>query len=180
MNRYDSEHATARHRQMTAEQWESIYKKVWQLYYSWEHIETLLRRAVATGTSSQALALAIFQYYTSPRFERVHPLQAGLFRRKLRNQRRNPLPHENPILFYPNRLKELLASNIPALLVFCKLLMLRRRVERNAKVKAYSDLAIDPVAPIPDEKLDLYEQSEAARRAVAFTRKQVHQAQAVT
>ena len=65
LNRYDSEHATAHHRQMTAEQWELIYKQVWELYYSREHIETLLRRAVATGTSSRALSLAIFQHPAS-------------------------------------------------------------------------------------------------------------------
>jgi radical SAM superfamily enzyme YgiQ (UPF0313 family) len=177
LNRYDTEHPAALHQRMTAQQWEYIYQQVWQLYYSWEHIETLLRRAVATGSSTRALTLAIFQYSASPKFERVHPLQSGLFRRKVRNQRRNLFPQESPVLFYPRRIQELLTTNLPALIFYFKLQMLRRRVEREARLKPYSDIAINPVRDSDDEKLDLYEQNEAARHAVGWSRRHAHQAQ---
>jgi len=169
LNRYDTEHAAAEHPRMTAEEWERIYKQVWQRYYSWEHIETLLRRAVTTGASSRELALAIFQYYASPKFERVHPLQSGLVRRKVRGQRRF-CARENPIWFYFRRFKDTLATNVPASVFFFKLEMLRRRVEHEAKVKRYSDVAISPVSEREDEKLELYRQTEAARRAVTGSR----------
>jgi hypothetical protein len=55
--------------------------------------------------------------------------------------------------------------------------MLRRRVEREAKAKPYSDIAIDPVSKCDQEKLALYEQSEAARRAMAGSRQRTRQAQ---
>jgi hypothetical protein len=34
---------------MSAEAWQDIYRRAGGLYYSWAHIETLLRRAVADG-----------------------------------------------------------------------------------------------------------------------------------
>jgi hypothetical protein len=33
---------------MSREQWEAIYRESWSLYYTPKHMETLLRRAVAT------------------------------------------------------------------------------------------------------------------------------------
>ena len=39
----------------------------------------------------------------SSRIERVHPLQFGYVRRKIRTQRRHGLPVVNPLVFYPWR-----------------------------------------------------------------------------
>ncbi|HLJ93323.1 MAG TPA: radical SAM protein, partial [Gemmataceae bacterium] len=53
MNRYDVEHVTTAHARMSAQEWRDIYDRAWHLYYSPEHVETLLRRArasrIATG-----------------------------------------------------------------------------------------------------------------------------------
>ena len=49
MNKYDLEHVTTAHPVMTAAEWHSIYRQAWDLYYSTEHIETILRRAKASG-----------------------------------------------------------------------------------------------------------------------------------
>jgi radical SAM superfamily enzyme YgiQ (UPF0313 family) len=163
-NRYDTEHATCDHPRMTAEEWESIYRQVWALYYTPEHIETLLRRAVATGISSKELATTIFHYYASQAFEGVHPLQAGLFRRKLRTQRRSIFPREHPVLFYSRRLKEILGTYAPALWFLWKLSRLRDRIERDPAAKGYTDVAIAPAHEDRDETLELYQQTEAGRR----------------
>ena len=47
MNHYDVEHVTTAHPRMSARQWREIYDRAWHLYYSPEHVETLLRRALA-------------------------------------------------------------------------------------------------------------------------------------
>jgi hypothetical protein len=170
LNRYDTEHATTDHPRMSAEDWEGIYKRVWPLYYSPGHIETLLKRAAATGISSRELATTIFHYYASQTFEGVHPLQAGVIRRKLRTQRRGLFPLESPVIFYPRRLKEIFSTYVPALWFLWRLNRLRKRIERHPKAKSYTDIGIAPVAEDDDSTLELYQQTEAARQAVANSR----------
>jgi hypothetical protein len=165
LNRYDSEHVTAAHRLMTAEQWSAIYKRAWHLYYSPAHIETLLRRAAATGGSPRRVAEHLFYFFSAAAYERVHPLQGGLFRRKRRSQRRPGLPRENGFAFSLRRAREMIASWVPMLLLLWKIERLRRRIERDPARGSYSDRAIAPIGSTYDEDLDLYRASEAARQA---------------
>jgi hypothetical protein len=88
MNKYDLEHVVSEHPRMSRQEWEGIYDRAWHVYYSWAHVETLLKRAIATGIKPARLASMIFQFYASYLYERVHPLQTGVFRRKVRTQRR--------------------------------------------------------------------------------------------
>ena len=52
-NKYDAEHATADHPQMSAAEWQDIYQRAWHLYYSPSHIETSDQ---ARGRQRNALA----------------------------------------------------------------------------------------------------------------------------
>ena len=52
LNKYDLNHAVTAHPKMSKENWEETYRKAWETYYTDEHIETVLRRAIATGTTS--------------------------------------------------------------------------------------------------------------------------------
>jgi radical SAM superfamily enzyme YgiQ (UPF0313 family) len=170
MNKYDVEHVTTDHPQMSREEWLAAYDRAWHLYYSWDHIETLLKRAVACHTSPARLAAMIFYFYASHRYERVHPLQSGVFRRKIRRQRRHGLPRETPLAFYPRRLKEVALTYGPGLWFLWKVWRLRKRIERDPAVAQYTDAALAPTAGDEGEHLDLYEATEAARSAVARER----------
>ena len=92
LNRYDLEHVTMAHPQMSREEWQSIYHRAWFLYYSPAHIETLIKRAIGTGMNPARLTSMIFTFLASHVFERVHPLQSGVFRRK----RRRTAPRTRP------------------------------------------------------------------------------------
>jgi len=142
MNRYDAEHVTTRHPRMSAAQWQDIYRRAWHLYYSPEHIETLLRRAHAGGPRIKRLAAMILLYYGSYRFENVHPLQCGILRRKVRNTRRPGLPRENPLLFYPRRLWEMCSTYPAAGSFYLWLKRLRERIERHPNAASYTDQAL--------------------------------------
>jgi radical SAM superfamily enzyme YgiQ (UPF0313 family) len=166
MNKYDLEHVTSDHPIMSREEWQAIYDRAWRIYYSWEHIETLLKRAVATGISPFRLADMIFQFYGSYFYERLHPLQTGLIRRKVRTQRRSGLPRENPLVFYPRRSFEMLTTYIPALRFQAKLHKLRKRIEQDPEAKHYRDIAIMPVEDVDEDNLQMY-QSESAHAALA-------------
>src|SRR5207302_32933 len=118
-----------------------IYDRAWHLYYSPEHVETLLRRAKASGLKTKRVAAAIYIYYGSYRFEKVHPLQCGILRRKVRSTRRPGLPRENPLLFYPRRLWDMLATYPAAGQYYLWLNRLRQRID-GAPHAAYSDPAL--------------------------------------
>src|SRR5262245_55278750 len=142
MNRYDAEHVTTGHPRMSTAEWEDIYRRAWHLYYSPEHIETLLRRAEADGVQAKRLAAMILLYYGSYRFENVHPLQCGLLRRKVRTTRRPGLPRENPLLFYPRQLWEICSTYAAAGAYYLWLQRLRKRVERDPDAASYTDQAL--------------------------------------
>ena len=93
LNRYDGEHVTAEHPRMTAAEWQAIYDRAWHLYYSPEHVATLFKRSIASRMRPSRMSKFIFLYYGCHRFERVHPLQGGAFRRKIRTQRRSGMPN---------------------------------------------------------------------------------------
>jgi radical SAM superfamily enzyme YgiQ (UPF0313 family) len=142
LNRYDGEHAAAEHPRMSAAEWKAAYDRAWHLYYSPEHVETLLRRAMAGGTRTRRLAGAIFQFYGSYRFERVHPLQSGAFRRKVRVQRRPGMPVEHPLAFYVKRAGEMVSTYARGAIYYLWLNRLRRRIERDPGAAQYTDAAI--------------------------------------
>ncbi len=45
MNKYDLEHVVTGHSRMSQAEWEQVYASAWKTYYTFEHMETVLRRA---------------------------------------------------------------------------------------------------------------------------------------
>jgi radical SAM superfamily enzyme YgiQ (UPF0313 family) len=170
MNKYDSEHVVTAHQHMTAEQWTAAYDRAWHLYYSPAHIETLLRRAMANGASPRRVAEAAFFFYAAAVFERVHPLQSGLFRRKARRQRRSGLPRESVPAFALRRLGDMWRTYVPMLGLLWRIDRLRRRIQRDPNATRYTDLAIAPAGAAAADDLELFRQTDAARAAAAWAR----------
>jgi hypothetical protein len=173
MNSYDLEHVTTSHAKMSRAEWERAYLAAWDQYYSPEHTETLLRRAVASGINPVFLLNRIVEFYGSITIEKVHPLQAGIFRRKLRRQRRPGMPVENPLLFYPRRLAELVSSFTRFYLYHRRLSRFAGKLAADPRAKNYTDLALTPVeeGAIEERHLDLFEATEAARSEVSKRRR---------
>ena len=82
LNNYDTEHACTGHARMTKAEWQAIYHEAWSLYYTPEHMKTLLRRAAANNVPMLNLAKYLLTFSTTDRLERVHPLQGGILRLK--------------------------------------------------------------------------------------------------
>ncbi len=146
MNIYDLEHVTTAHPKMSKEELAGIYARAWDLYYTPEHIETLMRRAEASGAKAKRIARMVMQFWGCNHFEGVHPLQGGLLRRKVRTTRRHGLPRENPLVFYPRRVWEMASTYVPAYLYFRKLERLQKRIHADPRKLEYRDEAITPVA----------------------------------
>ncbi|MCZ6671879.1 MAG: radical SAM protein [Verrucomicrobia bacterium] len=167
LNKYDLEYVVSNHPIMSREEWQDIYHRAWHIYYSWEHIETILKRAVAAGIYLPRLVSLIFEYYGSYRFESLHPLQAGIFRRKGRNERRPELERESVFVYYPRRVWDAVSTAVPASFFLVKLLLLWWKVSRDPENKHYLDIANTPVEEGHEDELELFEVAEAAKSAAA-------------
>jgi len=170
LNKYDLEHVTMEHPVMSKDEWQGAYHKAWEIYYSPEHIETLIRRAVVSGIKPVRLMGMIFQFYASIQFEKIHPLQAGFGRRKVRTQRRHGMPRENPLIFYPRNFADQVVTNVRAILCYLRFRRLQKRIQYAPGAKDYMDEALAPVVNAEDEHLDLFEATAAARTSVAKTK----------
>jgi hypothetical protein len=158
MNKYDLEHVTTGHSTMTPEEWQGFYRQAFELYYSPEHIERMFRRAKASGIKPVRLVNHVLQFYFTFMQEKVHPLQGGFFRRKVRTQRRPGLPLENPLIFYPRRLAEIVTTHVRLVRYYWFLHRLRKKVEGDTT--PYSDrslVAVDEeesnLARAPERKI---------------------------
>jgi len=100
----------------------------------------MFRRAKASGIKPVRLVNHVLQFYFTFMQEKVHPLQGGFFRRKVRTQRRPGLPLESPFIFYPRRLAEIVATHVKLARYYLFLHRLRKKVERDAA--PYSDRAL--------------------------------------
>ncbi len=166
MNKYELEHVVTGHAKMSSEEWQEAYRTAWGIFYTKEHLETVLRRAYASGINIRSLMPMLFWFSNAVPVEGLHPLQWGLFRIKHRRDRRSGLPIETPIVFYARYAAE--AARKVALLLNSWRTFKRivRKVEADPNAKFYMDEALTPVVDEDAEHMELYTQNEAARVAV--------------
>jgi len=147
MNRYDSEHPCMNHPKMTHAEWMQAYRDAWKSFYTFEHIETIFRRRLADGEKNVGKLIGQMIWFRGSMFvEEVHPLQAGIFRRKHRSERRSSFPRESRPVFAWRRAREITASVFGMAALFWKLYRISKKVEREPSPKAYRDLALTPSA----------------------------------
>src|SRR5262245_379252 len=171
LNKYDLEHVCTTHPKMSKAEWEQIYWDAWKLYYTPEHIETILRRARTCGINILRLAQIVLWFSQSIPLEKVHPLQGGILRMKTRFERRSELPVEPVWQFYPKLAWELLAKTGKVALYSWRIYRIYRRVISDPNGMSYTDQALTPVTEEDTEHLELFTQNKAARDAVDHARK---------
>ncbi len=145
MNKYDLEHVTTGHARMSQEQWKKAYLDAYTRYYSDEHVETILKRAAATGLRMNKVADVMTAFSSAARIEGVHPLQCGIVRRKVRTSRRHGMPIVNPLIFYPVRAVEFVSVIAQWLTVGWRYHSIKKRVLADPAHKDYVDDATRPV-----------------------------------
>jgi radical SAM superfamily enzyme YgiQ (UPF0313 family) len=153
LNKYDLEHVTAAHSTMTSEQWQKLYHDAWTAYYSPEHLETVMRRSVATNSNAGNMTFLLLWYYTCVRLEKIDPLEGGYLRRKYRKDRRPTLPVESPFVFYPRYLADLVRKHITLAGLVWRYGKLRRQLKRDPNARYYTDLALTPVTEDDSEEM---------------------------
>jgi hypothetical protein len=155
MNKYDLEHTCTAHGRMTTGQWQRAYHHAWLQYYSMDHIETLLRRAVADGIPAKRLMLSLVVFRGMPLIEDVHPLQGGYLRRKVRRSRRLGSPPENALLFYVRHWATTLVKIGRFVALVARVNRIRRRILREHARDGYTDMAIAKLPQEAESRLEM-------------------------
>jgi Radical SAM superfamily len=171
LNRYDVEHVCTAHPKMSEHEWEAIYREAWSLYYTPQHMRTLLRRMATTGEPLGSLVKVLLTFATTVRLENVHPLQAGILRLRHPSERRPGLPREHPLMFWPRLLWETLSKHTILAATIGRLLLMKIVIERDPDALAYRDQALEPVRDDDDASLDLLTRTTGALAAVAHEKK---------
>ncbi len=165
LNKYDLEHVCAPHPKMSRDEWEAIYDEVWGQYYSRDHMRTLLKRAHATGLPTMSLLKLLLTFSQTLAIEKVHPLQGGILRMKHPSERRPGLKRPNALLFWPAFAWETLRKHALIAYHLAVLLRMLRAIRRDPAAASYTDVALTPVDPEEDAKLELLAPAVAKARA---------------
>ena len=166
MNKYDLEHVCAEHPIMSREEWQETYHKAWDTYYTLDHMERIMRRAVACGMSPGKVLFLMLWFYGCKTFEGIHPLEGGYMRRRYRKDRRPGLPIESPLVFYPRHWWLLAKSHYQFLSLAWKLHRIRKRIKADPQRMDYTDLALSPVEETELDELALFTSSDSAKAVV--------------
>ena len=165
MNKYDLEHVVTGHPKMSKSEWERAYRLAWETYYTPEHMETVMRRAVATGISPGKMMFLLIWFYGCVTLEKIHPLEGGYLRRKVRRDRRPGLPLESPLVFYPRYVADLVRKHVVIGRFVWRMGRIRRALKRDPEARRYMDEALTPVSAAELDDLEMFNNSPSARAA---------------
>lgn len=161
LNKYDLNHDVTTHDLMTRSEWRDIYHRAWETYYTDEHVETVLRRCIATGTSPGKTMFFIVWFKGCISIEGIHPLEGGFLRMKSRRNRRSGMKVENPLAFYPKYYFQMLWKQARWISLYTRMRLIYRRVRKDPKRFEYMDVALEPVTDHEEER-ELF-QTDAAK-----------------
>ncbi|TMH69546.1 MAG: radical SAM protein [Betaproteobacteria bacterium] len=169
MNKYDLVHVNTRHASMSDQELLAIYRRAWDIYYSREHVETVIRRSTSWGYSPRNMMVKLLAFSAVPRIERIHPLEGGLFRRKYRRDRRPEMPLESRLVFYSRYAREIVSKHVRFATMYWQY---RRILDRAMRAGAdETDVAMMPVKDEEFDTLEMYTTTPAAKFAVEKLRR---------
>ena len=172
MNKYDLEHVTTGHPVMSKAEWERAYRDAWATYYTQEHMTTVMRRAAACGISPGKMMFLLLWFHCCMKLEKIHPLEGGYLRRKVRTDRRPTFPIENPLVFYPKYVGELVLKHLRLARIVWDMAKVRRAIKRDPNRRAYTDTALTPVTDAEMDVLEMFQVNDAAKAATAKARRE--------
>jgi len=171
MNKYDLEHVVTAHPRMSKAEWERAYRLAWETYYTPEHMATVMRRAAATGISPGKMMFLLMWFWGCVTIEKVHPLEGGYLRRKVRTDRRPGMPIEPALLFWPKYLGGLVAKHVRIAGMVWRMARVRRAIKRDPNRRAYTDTALTPASAADLDDLEMFQVSASARDAAGKARR---------
>lgn len=160
LNKYDLNHDVTGHPMMSRTEWRKAYRRAWETYYTDEHVETILRRAIATGTSPGKTMFLIVWFKGCYNIEGIHPLEGGFLRIRSRRNRRGGMKREHPFVFYPKYCFQMLAKQFKWISLYLRMRLIYLRVRKDPARFEYSDLALESVTDHEEER-ELFQSAAA-------------------
>ena len=97
LNKYNLHYRVTHHSIMSDEEWEEAYRLCNKSFYSFAHMETVLRRMFALKSNKKMSTVnRLVGYREYPRLYNTNLGEAGLLQLKRRKDRRPTLPRESP------------------------------------------------------------------------------------
>lgn len=152
LNKYDLNHDVTSHPIMSRDKWREVYHDSWKTYYTDDHVETVLRRCIATGTSPGKTMFFIVWFKGCIGIEGIHPLEGGFLRIRSRRNRRSGMKLEDPLVFYPKYFLQTLRKQFQWISLYTRMRLIYRRVRKDPKRFEYMDLALEPVTEHEEER----------------------------
>ena len=172
MAKYDLNHRVNHHPVMSDEEWEAAYREAWTTYYTFDHMETIIRRAYGLcGKARKSTFQRVMWYRLFPINWKIQPLEGGYFPLRYRQDRRTTLPKQSPLVFYPKYVYDLVRFHLVMGYTYTRLKLIERKVRRDPRRKEYVDLAITPPSDSEFENLQLYSETSGGTKAVERIKK---------
>jgi hypothetical protein len=130
-----------------------------------------LRAAGAFNVGISHLTATLYRFSRAVELEVVHPLQAGLFRPKHRQDRRYGMPIESAWAFHPKLVWEIVSKHARMIVYWLRLEIIRRRVLTGEARRFYTDTALTAVDDDETETFEMFTHNEGARTEVVRTRR---------
>ena len=172
LNKYDLNHRVTHHGKMSDAEWDQAYNEAWDRFYTFEHMETILRRMTALGSNKKLTTLYRLLWYRDfRRLYRCHPLEGGFFRVKSRRDRRHGMPIENPFSFYAKYTGSEVRNIGSMAVTYFRLRRIMSRIWTDPKRYEYRDLAITPVGADEHDRA-LYSETRGTADQIAKEKRQ--------
>jgi hypothetical protein len=170
MNKFDTNHRVVHHPKMSDTEWEEAYQLAWREYYTPQHMETVMRRAVACGMTASKVMMMMLWFFFAFRYDKVHPLEGGYFRLKFRRDRRPCFPRESIFTFYVRYAYETVRAQFWLGYWLVRMAIVRRRINRDPNKKKYTDLALQQCAGDELAELNLFTETRGGSQAAGKRR----------
>jgi hypothetical protein len=165
LTRYDLNHRVTHHPRMSDAEWERAYRDAHASFYSWAHMERILKRMAALKSNKKFTTInRLLAYREAVRLEGVAKLESGYVRIKRRAQRRPGLPRENVIAFHARHLAHQVHALGGAAITYWRLRRMLFRILRDPARFDYVDAAIRPLDDTPTQLLSDTRSTEHADR----------------
>ena len=163
LTKYDLNHRVTHHPRMSDAEWERAYRDAHRSFYSWEHMERVVRRMAALRSNKKFTTInRLLAYREAVRLEGVAKLESGYIRVKRRRQRRPGLPRENFLLFHAKHLGHQVHALGGAAITYLRLRRMLFRILKDPDRFDYRDRAITPVG---DDALQLLSDTRSTDHA---------------
>jgi pyruvate-formate lyase-activating enzyme len=162
MNKYDLSHRVTHHPRMSDAEWEAAFHDAHRSFFSYDHMERILRRLVALKSNKRNTTIhRLIAYRECYRLENVAKLESGYIRIKRRRQRRPGLPLESPLVFYPRYALHVARVMTGLVTTYARLRFKLWRIMRDPKRLEYRDRAIMPATAAADDVSRLMTETRA-------------------